>query len=313
MTGRTEGTEAGDGMGLLLSLLRRAHGSGRRLGLGRVVIALASRQRRLRELNVPMDDGRILVLDLTEPQNLPYLFYGRAPYELGEERVVKSLVRPGEQVVDVGANVGWYSTMLANLVRPGGRVYAFEPNQDLMRNLRLTASAYPALRVMGVAVGDAEGEATLRISRLLGNSSVVGEVPEQTGSQVCHVVTLDRFLASVGNPQITFVKSDTEGAELRVLNGANRLLNAARPPACLVEMNRRYGLEPSTVVGFFQKLGRGRYSAWRIDSVAGSLQPPEFGPGVCNALFVPEWLMHRVAGLVARQKHHPAGSQGASA
>src|SRR3990172_3724010 len=85
----------------------------------------------------------------------PYLFYGRVPYELGEERVVRALVRAGEHVVDVGANVGWYSTMLAELVGLNGRVYAFEPNTDLVRSLTLTALEYPSLRVIAAAVGEA--------------------------------------------------------------------------------------------------------------------------------------------------------------
>jgi len=213
--------------------------------------------------------------------------------------VVRALVRPGEQVVDVGANVGWYSTMLANLVGPAGRVYAFEPNQRLLRNLGLTAAYYPNLSVIGVAVGDAERDGTLRISRQLGNSSLVGDVPEQTGSQVCHVVTLDGFLTGVGAPPVTFIKSDTEGGELQVLKGARRLIDAERPPACLVEMNGRYGLRPTEVLDFFQVRRHGNYSAWRIDAVSGSLLPPEFGPEICNALFVPEWLKERVAMLVA--------------
>lgn len=300
VSGRTDMPEAGRVGRLLILLLRRVHGNGRRLGLGRIVIALARRHASLRRLAVPMRDGRILVLDLTEPQNLPYLFYGRAPYEVGEEQIIKALVRPGEHVVDVGANVGWYSTMLADLVGPAGRVYAFEPNEDLLRNLRLTASAFPALNVIDMAVGDVEGEDTLRISRLLGNSSLMGVVPEQTGSQSCRVVTLDGFLASAGAPPITFIKSDTEGGEMRVLAGASRLLDTTSPPTCLIEINGRYGLDPNTVMSFFRGLQRGGYSAWRIDSASGRLLSPEFGAEICNALFVPAWLKERVATLALR-------------
>ena len=69
--------------------------------------------------------------------------------------MVRALVRAGEHVVDVGANVGWYSTMLAELVGLNGRVYAFEPNTDLVRSLTLTALEYPSLRVIAAAVGEA--------------------------------------------------------------------------------------------------------------------------------------------------------------
>jgi FkbM family methyltransferase len=246
-----------------------------------------------------MDDGRSLVLDLSEPQNLPYLFHGRVPYELGEERVVRTLVKAGEQVIDVGANVGWYSTMLAELVGPQGRVYAFEPNTDLARNLTLTAADYPWLQVISSAVGDADGQGILRISRLLGNSSLEASTPEQVGSQACPVVTLDGFLETIGNPRITFIKSDTEGGELRVLMGARRILSAPTPPACFIEVNPHYGLRPAALTALFDDLWHGDYSAWKIHPQAGSLIPPVFGSDVSNGLFIHNWQLSRVAGLIA--------------
>jgi len=286
---------------LLTASTRWAYGHGLRLGLGRGLVFLARRLSVWREVPVPMDDGRHLVLDLREPQNLPYLLYGRAPYEAGEERVVRALVQPGEQVIDVGANVGWYSTMLADLVGPTGAVYAFEPNLTLIHNLELTAAAYPALRVLAAAVGEAEGNGLLRLSRLLGNSSLESNVPEQTGCQECRIVTLDAFLASVGNPPVTFIKSDTEGGELRVLRGARRVLGGALPPACLVEFNPHYGLDPMTLLGFFNGLQQGGYSAWKVDPLGGTLVPPEFGAEVINCLFVPDWLTPRITRLMRPQ------------
>lgn len=290
----------GRALRLLVRLLRLLYGSGLRFGLGAMVVPLARHLRVLRGLCLTMDNGRSLVLDLSEPQNLPYLFYGRVPYELGEERVVRALVRAGEHVVDVGANVGWYSTMLAELVGLNGRVYAFEPNTDLVRSLTLTALEYPSLRVIAAAVGEASGNGILRISRLLGNSSLEDSTPEQIGSQVCPVVTLDGFLGTVGSPHITFVKSDTEGSEVRVLKGARRLLSSPAPPACFIEVNPYYGLVPATLIGHFDELWHEDYSAWKIHPVSGSLLPPVFGPGVSNGLFVPKWLMPRVAELVAK-------------
>src|SRR4051794_3788370 len=96
-------------------------------GVGRVVMGLAKAYSPLRCHPVVVDGERVLYLDLSDPQNMPFLLAGRIPYEYYEGVFMTSIVRPGEAAFDVGANNGWYSSLLAEIVGPTGRVFAFEP------------------------------------------------------------------------------------------------------------------------------------------------------------------------------------------
>ena len=122
-------------------------------------MALARAYAPLRCYPVAVDGGRVLYLDLSDPQNMPFLLAGRIPYEYYEGVFMASIVRSGEAFFDVGANNGWYSALLAEIVGPTGRGFAFEPGARPFRGLELTASLYPQLEVISAAVGDREGEA----------------------------------------------------------------------------------------------------------------------------------------------------------
>lgn len=257
-------------------------------GLGRVVMLLARRVPLLQSFPVHVTGGRVLILDLREIQNMPYLFHGTHPYEKGEEVVIRRLVSKGQAVVDIGANVGWYSTLLADLVGHEGRVYAFEPAPAALRTLRLTAHRYPQLVVMDLALSDRRGSAVLHIPSHLGNASL-REVPGTVTTHVCDTITLDEFLLSCGSPEVACVKCDVEGAELQVLTGARQLMRREFAPTWVVELNTaacaRFGHSRDDIVRRFEDCG---YVGWFIDSGTGALRPlSDDVPSVANALFVP--------------------------
>jgi hypothetical protein len=59
-----------------------------------------------------MRDGRRLYLDLRNPVSVPYLLEGDFPCERAETDLVRQIVSEGDTVVDIGANVGWYTSLL---------------------------------------------------------------------------------------------------------------------------------------------------------------------------------------------------------
>src|SRR5262249_7030131 len=83
-------------------------------GLGRLMMCLARKYESLQLLPVDISDGRVLYLDLREPSAMPYLLTGR--WESSESAFVRAAVWPGDVAIDIGANVGWYSTLLAEAV-----------------------------------------------------------------------------------------------------------------------------------------------------------------------------------------------------
>lgn len=154
------------------------------------------------------------------------------------------LLRPGQTVVDVGANVGLYTLAAARAVGPGGRVVAFEPEPRncarLQRNVE--ANGHANVTVVQAAVGEASGRARLYLG---GDSGVHSLLAERAGGPAVEVevVALDEYCEREGLvPDV--VKVDAEGAELAVLRGLRRTLRRAGGIAVVCEL---YDPDPAVV------------------------------------------------------------------
>jgi FkbM family methyltransferase len=146
-------------------------------------------------------------------------------YEPEQTALFVKHLSPGGTLLDVGAHVGYYTLLSAQLVGPRGRVVAFEPNPTnhrfLQRHAALNGCAQ--VEVVAAAVSDQNGVARFDF----GTGSGTGHLAEE-GTLEVRTVRLDDFCAERGlRPDA--VKIDVEGAELRVLHGAEATLAAARP------------------------------------------------------------------------------------
>lgn len=156
-----------------------------------------------------------------------------------ERRLARYLLRtlePGAQVIDAGANVGFFACLAARLVGGTGRVLAFEPDPRALAYLRRNAAAWPGLAVRDAAlldhVGDtvffhAPGTAMVSSSTRRDHVAARADPARHVASRV-GATTLDRCCADEGlRPAL--VKIDVEGAEHAVLAGAAATLREARP------------------------------------------------------------------------------------
>ena len=279
----------------------------RRIGQWRaehLMMGLAKRVEPLHAAPVQMVDGRVLYLDLRNPASMPYLLTGDFDCERFETEFVRQVVRPGDTVIDVGANVGWYASLLCELVGPEGRVYAFEPNSRLAA--LLDKLDMPQLRAVAAGLGDCDGEQCFSIPENWISGSF-GEVADAVATECVPMVRLDAFLETEKVDQVTFVKCDAEGAELGILSGASDTLHNARPPMWLVEMSSeetaKFGYHPTRLVEFFEHGTKTEYKAFMVNQQSGNLEPlqvPAEEPFWFNAVFVPSWLEHRISPSICR-------------
>lgn len=161
-------------------------------------------------------------------------------YELPVQEALAAALRPGDVVLDVGANIGFLTVLAGRLVGPAGRVIAFEPvpaNARLVRrNAALNSQAQ--VEVIEAAVGDQAGTATLVLARHAGGAALAeaDRPPDACGELRVALVTLDGWLAAnaarLPGP-VRLVKIDVEGAEPAVLRGAAGLLAQAGPQVLL--------------------------------------------------------------------------------
>jgi len=273
-------------------------------GVGWAVRALARRYEPLHLAPVRMNDGRVLYLDLRELMCMPYLLMGHYSIEVGETRLIRSLLRKGDIVIDIGANCGWYSTLFSELVGLEGKVYAFEPNSKAVRMLTATAGNYRSLKVIGAALSDHEGDAQLYVP-VDGVKASLGDVREEQVVQTCAVTTMDAFVKSQGDCVPAFVKCDAEGAEMAILRGATNILANDRPPVWMMELSTvtaaRFGFHPAELVEFFQKIPNAGYRCYSLDSESGKLEMivPSTTYYFFNAVFVPACHEERLARYLA--------------
>jgi len=149
-------------------------------------------------------------------------------YEPLTTEIVKKIVKPGMNAVDVGANIGYYTLLLASLVGKGGRVWSVEPDRDnfdtLVRNIgRQLAAPTPFHRI---ALSDSEGEAAFYLSdRESGEHSLIRGRAKATREVKVLTTTLDKLMGV--NP-VDFIKIDVEGNERKVVAGGWGTLKAKR-------------------------------------------------------------------------------------
>ncbi|HEU5202203.1 MAG TPA: FkbM family methyltransferase [Nitrospira sp.] len=145
---------------------------------------------------------------------------GTAERHLMEERV-----RPGMRIVDIGANVGLYSTLLARLVGPNGHVHAFEPEPSLFRALQgnLQMNNLGNLTAVNAALGDRSGTTTLYRSPFNTGDNRLGGLG-QLGQRIdVQILRLDDALPF---PSVDFIKMDVQGYEMAVFEGMEGVLRA---------------------------------------------------------------------------------------
>ena len=149
-------------------------------------------------------------------------------YEFRKQRLLRRLVRPGQTVFDIGANAGFYTLGLARLVRPHGRVFAFEPLPKNILKLRrhLDLNRIDNVTLQPCALSDQTG----LVGFELGDSDFTGRISRNRHDAFeVAATTLDQFVAENEIARVTLLKIDVEGAEAQVLHGAHELIARTHP------------------------------------------------------------------------------------
>ena len=193
-----------------------------------------------------------------------------------EARNVEQLGRyviPGTVVVDVGANIGFFTDRFARWVGPGGRVLAIEPEAVNFTRLqrRIMSGGFPdRVELVRAAACDRTETVLLNI-----NPDHPGDHRLSNRGVPVRGLTLDELIADHGWRTVSLIKIDVQGAEMRVLTGARELLNRFRP-ALFVEIDdaalRAYTSSAAALIELLTALG---YKPHRLhrNATAQSIEP----------------------------------------
>ncbi len=186
-------------------------------------------------------------------------------YERTLSAIARKLIKPGDTTVDIGANFGWYSMLMAKAVGEGGRVISFEPNAAILpvleRNIALNGYE-SCIMLHRCGLGASQG-----LARLVADDkeSAVGyiapgmPVESEGGSESSVEIRALDDVARGKIGDIAYVKVDVEGFEPYVVAGARAVFGADDPPIIQMEYNvealRRQGVDLAAFAATLDSFG----------------------------------------------------------
>ena len=234
---------------------------------------------RLAELIIPRTGIRDALIfgswfSLDTSDYLQRHFYAGS-FERKETQAARKLLRPGMTFVDVGANVGYYTALAAQLVGPTGSVFVFEPSDyayprlSRMIETNRLANAHAIKCALADSAGDrflyggtvGEETADIRTATMVPNDN-----PRKA---LVRTETLDHMADELNIRHIDFMKIDVDGLEPLVLQGADRLITQGRISNIMLECAERWFQRMNTsTVELLQNMRAKGYSI--ISRVEGS-------------------------------------------
>ncbi len=181
-------------------------------------------------------------------------------FEWFETELVEQEVRPGDTVLDLGANIGYYTLLFARLVGPRGRVIAFEPDPVnfnlLKRNVRL--NGYRNVEIVNKAVTDFTGELELHLSPTNHGDHRLYNSGDGRATVKVATTTIDDYFNGVP-PKVDLVKMDIQGSEAKAIHGMTRTLQQNHSVKLITEFwpigLHRAGADAAEYLQKLQQLG----------------------------------------------------------
>jgi FkbM family methyltransferase len=213
-------------------------------------------------------DGHFIYVDPADEEMGSQLI-ANGFWEMWTDQFVRRIVRPGDRVIDVGANHGYYTLIMASLIGDTGRLDSFEANPRIAR--LLTRSVWfngyaPRVTIHAAAAGNKSGTVQFAAWRhqsgsghlLVNDHSYAEDTMKLTVPMVC----LDDV---IGDEPVDVIRIDAEGAEPLILEGARQILR--RSPTILICMEWGVGMmsDRKDVGLFISELRELGFGFWKIE------------------------------------------------
>ncbi len=177
-------------------------------------------------------DGRMIFL-MSEDLSLTPSLALTGVWEVRVVSVLRRLLRPGDLVVEGGANIGCHTLVMAKAIGPSGRLYAFEPLPDLFPLLQLNLGStgrkhYAEVELRNLALLDHEGPIEMLLDPLFLGSGHLA-IPHASHNYSRRIsaqsTTIDAALTEEGTRPVSLIRLDIEGSEILALRGAEETIS----------------------------------------------------------------------------------------
>jgi FkbM family methyltransferase len=209
-------------------------------------------------------------------------------YEPYATKIYRRIIRPGQTVIDVGTNFGWFAALFARWVGRAGHVHAFEPVpfiHDLAAETLELNDVTSRVRLNRMALGRAPGTTTIRTYAGLsyGHATAVDLGRSDAVEHTCRVATLDDYCSEYRIETVDFVKVDVEGYEPDVFVGGRRTLSSLHAPIVAFELNnmwlRERSLAANDVVDELRSSGYSHFFQFSTRRGIRAFDSPDFVHG----------------------------------
>ena len=151
-------------------------------------------------------------------------------YEFWKTRLFFDIVREGMTIIDAGVNKGYYSLLFAKLMNDKGQILSFEPDigNCFWFNKSIQANKYKSIKLYQCALSESDSEAIFYPGKKSGWGSLRSshETDLQKKTMVVKTKKLDTILQEEGISRVDIIKIDVQGADLLMLKGARKFLEA---------------------------------------------------------------------------------------
>ena len=169
-------------------------------------------------------------------------------------------LKPGMVTADVGANFGYYTLLMGLAVRPGGTVYAFEPNPHLVKWLKRSVAVSGTRQITTIDDRAAYKETARKVRLFVpAGMSMNGVILDEGQPFPCRdgdivevkTVRLDDVLPA----KVDFIKIDAEGAEREIWRGMHRVIDGNPDLQIFLEFNAARSYDPREFLARIEKDG----------------------------------------------------------
>lgn len=212
-------------------------------------------------LTLPLVDGTRVVVPDSLNLITPYVLQEQLDWFEDEIKFLRHLLKPGQKVIDIGANYGVYTMSMAQAVGATGGVWAFEPASTTAAFLAqsVATNGFGHVVIEKAALSREPGEARLRLHDNAELNELVRGDGGNEATETVPVTTLDASLERFGWEDIVVLKMDAEGEEANILKGGERFFSSLSPLVLYeVKAGTEYHLE---LVAAFTALG---YRSYRL-------------------------------------------------
>ncbi len=206
-------------------------------------------------------DNIKLVFNGLDRRGVPFDILNFDSYEHEDEIVLFNLLEDNAVILDVGANIGWYSILFSKRF-PQSKIYSFEPIQDTYKYLVTNVVLNHASNVFPFNIGLSEKEGSSTFFYFPGGSVLASEKNliqcSKAQETVCKVDLLDKFITTLKVDRLDLIKCDVEGAELFVIKGGISSIKEFLP-IIFIELFERWTLQfnyhPNEIIQMLNEAG----------------------------------------------------------